>query len=157
MSWNTKTWAWVKKYFSVNPLVTDGIPVVGQFRTPAVGSRPEKYVYPKSAASNISGNYYFQRDTRRNYPRLAIYTQQEVAGLIEGGSVKASIPAVEGQTAVEVTNPKPLVEVLNSHKLYSAQKPAPTPNWGRKMEWKESKDFVYPEDGSFFPMKVYTM
>ncbi|KAG1444270.1 hypothetical protein G6F56_010368 [Rhizopus delemar] len=87
MSWNSKTWSWVKKYFSVNPLSTDGMPVVGSFRTPAVASRPEKYVYPKSKASNISNNYYFQRDTRRNYPRLAVYTQKEVAGLLEGAAV----------------------------------------------------------------------
>ncbi|KAG0175152.1 hypothetical protein DFQ28_010923 [Apophysomyces sp. BC1034] len=160
MSWNSKTWAWVKKYFSVNPLSTDGMPVVGKFRTPAVGSRPEKYKYPKSEASNISGNYYYQRDVRRNYPRIAVYTQQDVAGLIEDGSVKASLPSAESadqaSAPAEVPQAKPLAEVLNSHKLYSLEKPAPTPNWGRKLEWKISEDFVPPNDGSYFPMKVYT-
>ncbi|KAF7727126.1 hypothetical protein EC973_007987 [Apophysomyces ossiformis] len=160
MSWNSKTWAWVKKYFSVNPLSTDGMPVVGKFRTPAVGSRPEKYKYPKSAASNISDNYYFQRDVRRNYPRLAVYTQQDVAGLIGSGSVNASLPAAESKdettAPTEVTQAKPLVEVLNSQKLYTVNKLAPTPNWGRKVEWKISEDFIPPNDGSYFPMKVYT-
>lgn len=51
-------------------------------------SRPEKYVYPKTDASKLSGNYYFQRDTRRNFPRLAVYTQQDVAGLLTGASVE---------------------------------------------------------------------
>ncbi|KAI7861751.1 hypothetical protein BDF14DRAFT_1876939 [Spinellus fusiger] len=152
MSWNSKTWAWVKKYFSVNPLSTDGMPVVGKFRTPAAGSRPEKYAYPKTEASKISGNYYFQRDTRRNYPRLAVYTQEKVAGLIDGGFITPGQIAAPAQ----VSNPKPLVEVLNTHKLYSSEKQAPVPAWGRKMVWKESEDFVYPNNGTYFPMKVYT-
>ncbi|KAI8372840.1 uncharacterized protein BYT42DRAFT_578206 [Radiomyces spectabilis] len=160
MSWNSKTWSWVKKYFSVNPLSTDGMPVVGKFRTPAVGSRPEKYKYPKSPASNVSGNYYFQRDTRRNYPRLAVYTQQDVAGLIEGASVKSSLPLPHADnqpvTPAKVTEVKPLVEVLNTKQLYSVQNPAPTPNWGRKVEWKLSEDFVPPNNGSYFPMRVFT-
>lgn len=54
-----------------------------------ISSRPEKYVYPKSEASNLSNNYYFQRDVRRNYPRLAVYSQDKVAGLLEGASTKA--------------------------------------------------------------------
>ncbi|KAI8891286.1 hypothetical protein K501DRAFT_319333 [Backusella circina FSU 941] len=157
MSWNTKTWAWVKKYFSVNPLVTDGMPVVGKFRTPAIASRPEKYTYPKTAASNISGNYYYQRDTRRNFPRTATYTQAEVAGLIEGAAVK-SIPA-EGAAADQVvaaTQTKPLVEVLNSRQFYSKENLPPLPKWGRQTEWKVSEDFIPPNDGSYFPMRVYT-
>ncbi|CDS08958.1 hypothetical protein LRAMOSA10318 [Lichtheimia ramosa] len=153
MSWNSKTWAWVKKYFSVNPLSTDGMPVVGKFRTPAVGSRPEKYVYPKSEASNLSNNYYFQRDVRRNYPRLAVYSQDKVAGLLEGASTKASTGA-EGQ-AIQAVETKPLTEVLASRQLYNKQRLAPTPNWGRKVVWKESEDFIHPGDPNF-PMRCYT-
>ncbi|KAI8089019.1 uncharacterized protein BX664DRAFT_331984 [Halteromyces radiatus] len=159
MSWNSKTWSWVKKYFSVNPLSTDGMPPVGKFRTPSPGSRPEKYVYPKSAASNVNNNYYFQRDVRRNYPRLTVYTQQSVAGLLEGNVTTKAIPA-EGETAVveQTKDVKPLVQVLNQKILYntSSGKAAPTPSWGRPMVWKESEDFVLPNDGSYFPMKCYT-
>ncbi|ORZ11191.1 hypothetical protein BCR42DRAFT_421735 [Absidia repens] len=156
MSWNSKTWSWVKKYFSVNPLSSNGVPPVGSFRTPAPGSRPEKYVYPKSAASNVSNNYYFQRDARRNYPRLAVYTQQNVAGLLEGAKAPEALP--EGETAVQhIQEAKPLTQVLNQKILYSANgKAAPTPNWGRPVAWKESEDFVLPDDGSYFPMKCYT-
>lgn len=52
-------------------------------------SRPEKYVYPKSANSRIYDNPYYKRDTRRNYPRVAVYTQQDVALLLEGSAAKA--------------------------------------------------------------------
>ncbi|KAI9315688.1 hypothetical protein BX666DRAFT_2019778 [Dichotomocladium elegans] len=152
MSWNTKTWAWVKKLISVNPLSTDGMPVVGKFRTPAVGSRPEKYAYPKSENSNLSNNYYYQRDVRRNYPRLAVYSQEKVAGLLEGAAQASIAAGAEGQ-AVQKVDAKPLVEVLASRQLFSKQNQAPTPNWGRKMVWKESEDFIHPGDRKYIAKK----
>ncbi|KAG2219785.1 hypothetical protein INT45_008876 [Circinella minor] len=156
MSWNTKTWSWVKKYFSVNPLSTDGMPAVGKFRTPAPGSRPEKYTEPTTHASNVANNYYFQRDVRRNYPRLAVYTQSKVAGLLEGASAQASLPPAgsEEQAPAKVAESKPLVEVLNTKKLYNQEKLAPTPTWGRQLKWAESEDFIHP--GPDFPMRNYT-
>lgn len=33
-------------------------------------------------AADIAQNPYYGRDVRRNYPRLAVYSQEEVAGLI---------------------------------------------------------------------------
>lgn len=45
------------------------------------------------------------------------------------------------------TETKPLVEVLNSHKLYSSSKLPPAPRFGRKAVWRDSEDFVYPNDG----------
>ncbi|OBZ84903.1 NADH-ubiquinone oxidoreductase 21 subunit [Choanephora cucurbitarum] len=158
MSWNSKTWSWVKKYFSVNPKSTDGMPVVGKFRTPAVGSRPEKYTYPKSAASNISNNYYFQRDTRRNFPRTAIYTQKDLALLLEGAPVKPALSAEQAteQAVTTTAKAKPLAELLSSKKFYSLEKAAPAPRFGVQPQWKVSEDFVPPKDGSYFPMKVIT-
>lgn len=74
---------------------------------------------------------------------------------------------------------KPLVQVLNTNKLYTTSKLAPAPRFGRKAEWKVSEDFIPPNDGksfssltekdhsclifvcillgSYFPMKVITM
>ncbi|KAI7888906.1 uncharacterized protein EV154DRAFT_516305 [Mucor mucedo] len=157
MSWNSKTWAWVGKYFSINPLVTDGMPVVGKFRTPAPASQG-KYTYPKTSASAISNNPYYKRDTRRNFPRLAVYKQQDLALLLEGGVVNPSLPEEAAvDKVVASTETKPLVEVLNSHKLYSASKLPPIPQFGRKAAWRDSEDFVFPNDGSYFPMKVITM
>ncbi|KAI8063853.1 hypothetical protein BC940DRAFT_306545 [Gongronella butleri] len=158
MSWNTKTWSWVKKLLSVNPKSTNGMPVVGEYRTPAPGSRTEKYVYPKSSASNLSNNYYFQRDVRRNYPRLAVTTQQDLSLLLEGAPAKAIAEGAEAaaaETAVVQQEAKPLTQVLNQKTLYQG-KPVPTPNWGRSLNWKISEDFVPPNDGSYFPMKCYT-
>lgn len=43
---------------------------------------------------------------------------------------------------------KPLTQVLDQKILYGANgKAAPTPNWGRTVVWKESEDFVLPDDG----------
>ncbi|KAL7312205.1 hypothetical protein PS15m_007998 [Mucor circinelloides] len=158
MSWNTKTWSWVKKYFSVNPLSSDGMPVVGKFRTPAPASRPEQYTYPKTPASKIHDNYYFTRDTRRNFPRLAVYTQQDVALLLEGAPVKPSLSAeaASEQIVAETAETKPLVDILSSQKLYTKEKLAPAPRFGRQVNWKTSEDFIPPNDGSYFPMRVIT-
>ncbi|KAG2234355.1 hypothetical protein INT48_007222 [Thamnidium elegans] len=152
MSWNTKTWSWVKKYFSINPLSTDGMPVVGKFRTPAPASQG-KYVYPKSKASAISNNPYFKRDTRRNFPRLAVYTQNDVALLLEGGQVNPSLTAeaAADKSVATIAEAKPLVEVLNSQKLYTTSKLAPAPRFGPQVTWKESTDFVPPNDAEFRP------
>ncbi|KAH8550753.1 hypothetical protein BGW37DRAFT_495713 [Umbelopsis sp. PMI_123] len=159
MSYNTKHWAWVKKLFSVNPKSTDGMPVTGVFRTPAVGSRPEKYVYPKTDASKVHGNYYFQRDTRRNFPRLAVYTQQDVAGLLTGAGVEPSLPAPGSDsqpvTPATVTETKSLTEVLGSTSLYSQSKLPPTPTWNAPKKWEISSDFKGPDDGSYFPMRNF--
>ncbi|GAA5805059.1 hypothetical protein EDC94DRAFT_613147 [Helicostylum pulchrum] len=157
MSWNTKTWSWVKKYLSINPLSTDGMPVVGKFRTPAPASQG-KYVYPKSEASAISNNPYYKRDTRRNFPRLAVYTQNDVALLLEGGHVDPSLTAeaAADKAVATSTEAKPLVEILNSQKLYTTSKLAPAPRFGPQVTWKESTDFVPPNDGSYFPMRVIT-
>ncbi|CAO3649860.1 unnamed protein product [Mucor hiemalis] len=144
MSWNSKTWSWVKKYFSVNPLSTDGMPVVGKFRTPAVGSRPEKYVYPKSEASAVHNNPYFKRDTRRNFPRLAVYTQSDVAALLEGGAVNPSLAAEASadKAVAAAAEVKPLVQVLNTNKLYTTSKLAPAPNLVAKLNGRFLK--FYP-------------
>ncbi|ORX56252.1 hypothetical protein DM01DRAFT_1366717 [Hesseltinella vesiculosa] len=157
MSWNSKTWSWVKKLISVNPKSTDGMPVVGKYRTPAPGTRPEKYVYPKSAASNLSNNYYFQRDVRRNYPRLAVTTQEQLSLALEGAAPKAVEAAAGGEAqAVVQQEAKPLTQVLSQKSLYQGEKAVPSPNWGRQLNWKISEDFVLPNDGSYFPMKCYT-
>ncbi|GAB5590574.1 hypothetical protein Unana1_05474 [Umbelopsis nana] len=159
MSYNTKHWAWVKKLLSVNPKSTNGMPETGVFRTPAVGSRPEKYVYPKTEASNVSNNYYFERDTRRNYPRLAVYTQQDVAGLLTGAAVEPSLPptGADSQPVIPatVTEAKSLTEVLGSTSLYSKGHLPPTPNWNINKKWEVSTDFKGPDDGTYFPMRTF--
>ena len=62
---------------------------MNQIRVLFYSSRPEKYTEPTTHASNVANNYYFQRDVRRNYPRLAVYSQSKVAGLLEGASAQA--------------------------------------------------------------------
>ncbi|CAO3687966.1 unnamed protein product [Umbelopsis vinacea] len=135
------------------------MPETGVFRTPATGSRPEKYVYPKTDASKVANNYYFQRDTRRNYPRLAVYTQQDIAGLLTGASVEPSLPLPGSDsqpvTPATVTETKSLTEVLGSTSLYSKGQLAPTPNWNPTKKWETSTDWKGPEDGSYFPMRTF--
>ncbi|RUP51185.1 hypothetical protein BC936DRAFT_149506 [Jimgerdemannia flammicorona] len=149
----------ITKTRSQNPASSNGMPTVGKYRTPAPGSPIHEYVPPVTKASAVYENYYFQRDTRRNYPRLAVYTQQDVAGLLAGAPVQASLPVEgSGNTAVTATTtPTPsLTEVLTSTTLYSKEKLPPAPVWGFKYQWKESTDAPKPDDGLYWPMKQFS-
>lgn len=44
-------------------------------------------------AADIAGNPYWQRDVRRNYPRLSTFRQSDIAGLLSVGS--AANPRIE--------------------------------------------------------------
>lgn len=44
--------------------------------------QPKAFVPKDPIANDIAQNPYYGRDFRRNYPRLAVYSQEEVAGLI---------------------------------------------------------------------------
>ena len=67
------------------------MPLNPQFRNPPPGGNPpEAYDDPVTVPSgDIAGNAYYQRDVRRNYPRLSVVNQADVVGLLSVGS-KAS-------------------------------------------------------------------
>jgi hypothetical protein len=43
---------------------------------------------------------------------------------------------------------------LNTQKLYTKEKLAPAPRFGRQPTWKTSEDFIPPNDGKFDVMKT---
>ena len=54
------------------------------------GSRPEEYIEPlTSPAADLAGNPYWKRDTRRDYPRVLVYSQPYIAGLLSYGNAAA--------------------------------------------------------------------
>lgn len=64
--------------------------------------------------------------------------------------------AAADKAVAATTEAKPLVQVLNSNKLYTASKLAPAPRFGRKANWKVSEDFIPPNDGKTF-LILYTI
>ncbi|CAG8444578.1 12846_t:CDS:2 [Acaulospora morrowiae] len=144
----------IRQLLTVNPETNTGVPLTGIYRTPAPGSQPRDYVRPLTKHSDLAQNYYFNRDARRNYPRLAVYTQQDVAGLITASHLK-SITAGE-QESSESTQITTIPENITLTEaiafvppLYSANKLPPVPITRSTYDWKNSDDAEMPEDNNW--------
>jgi hypothetical protein len=55
------------------------MPIVFKYRYPSPGSPKIQYERAISSSSNISKNYYFNRDHRRSYPKTVMFTSAENA------------------------------------------------------------------------------
>ncbi|KAJ1945439.1 hypothetical protein FBU59_002304 [Linderina macrospora] len=141
---------WVNEYKdSMMPRTT--------FRSPAPVSQPA-YKKPVTAASDLSKNTYFKRDTRRNYPRTEVYTQQDVGHLLLGASQIAKLPevapAAEGaeETGVPSVEVKDVAEALAKlqEPVFSAEKLPPVPGAGYK--FKLSPEQVVEGPGEYYPV-----
>ncbi|KAI9137011.1 hypothetical protein BKA69DRAFT_68420 [Paraphysoderma sedebokerense] len=137
----------IKQYITVNPQVVESTVWAGKFRTPAPASQtphvaPQRYQYKNAA---ISGNYYYTRDSRRNYPKTTVYTNQEWAPLLLGSGYVKSLPA---PNSVETTNLQPTVSYSISHL------PPSPPSPFKKKVWLESTDSGLPSHDSskYFPI-----
>ncbi|CAG8809750.1 18523_t:CDS:2, partial [Racocetra fulgida] len=97
-------------------------------------------------------NYYFDRDARRNYPRLAVYTQNDVAKLIAAPHL-TSITAGDQEgskestpTAMTIPEKLDLIEAITSSPvLYSTEKLPPAPPGRPSYRWKKSEDADDPD------------
>ncbi|CAB4379109.1 hypothetical protein RhiirA5_394379 [Rhizophagus irregularis] len=146
----------IRRLLTVNPESNTGVPITGTYRTPAPGSQPKTYVHPLTKHSDLAQNYYFGRDARRNFPRLAVYTQNDVAKLIAVSNLK-SISAGEGgsnESTQVTTIPEDLSlteAIAFGPALYSHEKLPPTP--GRpSYKWKKSEDVVETQPGTYWPI-----
>ncbi|CAG8639662.1 10845_t:CDS:2 [Funneliformis caledonium] len=139
----------IRRLLTVNPESNTGIPITGTYRTPAPGSQPKTYKRPLTKHSDLAQNYYYDRDARRNFPRLAVYTQNDVAKLIAVSNAK-SIAAEGSDESTQVANiPEDLslTEIIASAPtFYSPEKLPPLP--GRPLyKWKNSEDSIEPYPG----------
>ncbi|KAF9183751.1 hypothetical protein BGZ51_003813 [Haplosporangium sp. Z 767] len=145
--WNT-----VRKALTVNPKVSTGMPDPKQFRFIAPGGQPKAFVPKDPLANDIAQNPYYGRDFRRNYPRLAVYSQEEVAGLI---AAKEAMAIGSGESAVAKAGENlSLTEVLKSAKtpLYSPTNLPPTPVI-RNYKWTKSTDQPPVDEGTYWTMR----
>ncbi|KAF9544964.1 hypothetical protein BGW38_009704, partial [Lunasporangiospora selenospora] len=103
--------------------------------------QPKTFVPKDPLANDIAQNPYYGRDFRRNYPRLATYSQEEVAGLI---AAKEALALGTGEAAVAKTGETvSLTEVLKNTKspLYTATSLPPTPQTpNRRMKWVKAAE-----------------
>ncbi|CAG8561893.1 9159_t:CDS:2 [Acaulospora colombiana] len=108
-------------------------------------SQPTNYARPLTKHSDLAQNYYFNRDTRRNYPRLAVYTQEDVALLIAASHLKSITSGEQGssESTQIVTIPENITlteAIAFVPPLYSAEKLPPTPHFHPTYNWKKSDD-----------------
>ncbi|KAK3377729.1 hypothetical protein B0H63DRAFT_223400 [Podospora didyma] len=88
-------WEKVRRAFALDPNRSNGVPLNPYFRNPTPGGNdPLDYTDPVTLpAGDIADNAYWQRDARRNYPRLSVINQAQQAALLAVGS--AASPRVE--------------------------------------------------------------
>ncbi|KAG9324566.1 hypothetical protein KVV02_005099 [Mortierella alpina] len=144
--WNT-----VRKALTVNPKVSTGMPDAKEFRFVAPGGQPKAFVPKDPLANDIAQNPYYGRDLRRNYPRLAVYSQEEVAGLL---AVKEAPSIGSGEAAiVKAEKSVSLTEVLKNAKtpLYTANNLPPAPVI-RNYKWVKSPDQPPVDQGTYWTM-----
>ncbi|KAF9274866.1 hypothetical protein BGZ68_000306 [Mortierella alpina] len=146
--WNT-----VRKALTVNPKVSTGMPDPKEFRFIAPGGQPKAFVPKDPIANDIAQNPYYGRDFRRNYPRLAVYSQEEVAGLI---AAKEALALGSGESAItKAAENVSLTEVLKSVKspLYTASNLPPAPISYRNYKWVKSPDQPPVDQGTYWTMR----
>jgi hypothetical protein len=130
----------LKRIFSVNPTWSDSMPPK-DYRTPAPSEQPT-YTAPTTDASNLSKNYYFQRDVRRQYPALIVVDQADLAR--------------------RLTRPSESTDMVTEHvslskTLQELDKPLfdlpPIPN--KPFVWKMSTEFDYPDASVYWPQRMF--
>ncbi|ORZ07033.1 hypothetical protein BCR41DRAFT_424948 [Lobosporangium transversale] len=147
--WNT-----VRKALTVNPKVSTGMPDPKEFRFIAPGGQPPTFVPKDPLANDIAQNPYYGRDVRRNYPRLAVYSQEEVAGLI---AAKEALAIGSGESAItKAAENVSLTEVIKSVKspLYTPDNLPPTPVIkSSRHKWVLSPDQPPVDQGTYWTMR----
>ncbi|KAJ1968430.1 hypothetical protein IWQ62_001254 [Dispira parvispora] len=160
-------WQSVKKYLVVNADVPSSMFNPGTYRKPSPGSQP-KYIPKVTEQSDISNNYYYQRDVRRNYPRVAMFNQADVVAMLtmpEKPALDAPIQekvqqADKGDSKTqEVTatsksaNLPSLPEAVRSLEkpMFSESQLPPLP--GKAYKYTVSESPVHPDEpGVYFPV-----
>ena len=148
-------WEKIRRFFAIDPNRSDGIPMHAHYRNIAPGSlNPNEYADVVTLPrGDIAGNPYWKRDTRRNYPALSTFTQQDVVGLLQLGS-KAAPRIADGKEGekqlVEVKQGGPglvLAEVLKNRNVATKEvldKDGMPPLPGSGITWSITKDEGFP-------------
>lgn len=81
-------WEKIRQTLTLVPNRSSGNPIVTKYRVPPPGNQEKKYSHPDSLPKNdIVNNSYFKRDTRRSYPKISSFNQNDVGLLLNLGSV----------------------------------------------------------------------
>ncbi|SPN97533.1 probable NADH dehydrogenase (ubiquinone) 29/21K chain precursor [Cephalotrichum gorgonifer] len=100
---STGIWERVRRTLSIDPNRSNGVPLNPYFRNPPPGAvDPSSYDDPVTLpAGDIAGNAYWQRDTRRSYPRLSVVNQADAVALLTVGSAAAPKAELVGEAGAK--------------------------------------------------------
>ncbi|KAG8886079.1 hypothetical protein FRB97_007955 [Tulasnella sp. 331] len=147
-------WKKFRDALVVNPDISTGLPLAAVNRNPAPGSRSEKYATPATLASDPAQNPYWKRDARRNYPRLSVVDQSELAQLLLASpDVQSSTEIATSAGPYELT--QAIATIASSKPAFSGSNLPPRPpsiaKWNPKLEAKAPHD---PQ--AYWPMEQYS-
>jgi len=141
----------------VNPEISTGLPLPALNRNPQPASRPEKYSTPATKASDPAQNPYWKRDVRRQYPRLSVVDQGELAQLllsapeIKDNAKEMAIAKTNGEA--ELT--QAISVALECGKTYSPTNLPPVPPALHRWDPKTAPPTPH-DPKAYFPMVLYT-
>jgi hypothetical protein len=117
------------------------------YRMPSPGSQPT-YAQPETAASNISGNYYYQRDSRRNFPRTLIVTQEDLAKRLTAPAPEQVATADVIPAAADVSLTTAIAQAKEPFFKPGQLPPVP----GTAYKWRLSTDVSPPPPNTYWPI-----
>lgn len=96
-------WESLRRVLAIDPNRSNGVPLNPHYRNPPPGSNdPMTYDDPVTLpAGDIAGNPYWQRDSRRSYPRLSAVTQKDAVALLTVGSEAAPKAELVGEAGAK--------------------------------------------------------
>ncbi|KNE60182.1 hypothetical protein AMAG_05601 [Allomyces macrogynus ATCC 38327] len=132
----------------VNPQVIEPDLWSGSFRAIPPASQPA-YKAPELPNDRITNNYYFQRDTRRNFPQTTIYANPTTPALAAGAA--KALPQGPGMNVVPITE-APTVE-----SILADTSALPTPPAIHVHDFQRSTDSNLPTDSptTYFHVAAY--
>jgi hypothetical protein len=152
-------WEKIRRALAVDPNRSTGVPLNPTYRNPSPGSVPAvAYTDPVTApAGDIAENPYWKRDVRRNYARVAVFKQSDVAGLLTLGS--AAAPRIgkgeEGQKQLVAVKSEEgtlakVLEQVNAKEILDKDGLPPRPGQG----WSITEN-DYQSYGSRYPCRTF--
>ncbi|KAH3676035.1 hypothetical protein WICMUC_002331 [Wickerhamomyces mucosus] len=162
-------WETIRQALTLVPNRSSGNPIVTKYRVPPPGSNKTLYKEPISIpAGNIIENNYFKRDSRRNYPKISSFNQNDVSLLLNLGSresPKFELVGEDGNNQLKIyqSNDSPIylnegLKSVDLKAIYSNDfNLAPNLNLTSKNRLKLVKDNgVYSGQDKEYPCRLFT-
>ncbi|KAG4303354.1 hypothetical protein PCANB_000322 [Pneumocystis canis] len=151
-------WYWLRQWLAIDPNRSSGLIRNDQFRKPTPGTLDKPYARPMNLpASDIAENPYWKRDTRHNYPRPSVITQETLIKLLLRENTEPLRITESSEISLQSSTAQSLSTVLRHITPAEIQKMvlteegvAPLP--GKSYSWSLDEQSGYP---STYPVRTF--